>query len=246
MHKLTHIGIGLLIGAWTWLSDTSAALSEEVEGPVSALSGSITLGYDSRYVLYGSRLSRHLWHAAAYLNYPLSDNTSVWGGSWVGYLTDGTYREVDGFVGIDYGFPDWLTIGAAYSLFYFNKVPFDASNQSHEIAVHATAGFGAWFLSLRPGYDTDADGYLVRGIGGYGAALTERIGLQLSAEAGYALRYFSPGNNWNHALITAKVPLAVTEATTLTPFISRSIPLTAIKAFATYETVWGVSYRIGF
>lgn len=238
--------MGMLMGMLSWIPVASVA--EEVAGGEAArgLSGVVTVGYDSRYVLYGFRLSRHLWHADVYLHYPVSERTSLWGGSWFGYLTDGTYREVDGYVGVDHAVNSWLTLGVAYSIFNYIEVPFEASRQAHEVAVHATVAEGPWSFSLRTHYDTDADGYLVRGIGGYYTSLTDRVGLDVGAEAGYSLRYFTPGTDWNHGLVAVKAPVAVGGGVVATPFVARSIPLSAIRDFEVYETVWGVSMSWGF
>ncbi|HMO52396.1 MAG TPA: hypothetical protein PKE26_13090 [Kiritimatiellia bacterium] len=211
-----------------------------------ALSGAWTAGYDSRYVLYGYRLSRHLLHTDIYLHYPLSESLSLWGGSWFGYLPDGTYRELDGYVGLDYQLGDWLSVGAAYSIFYYIEAPFPTSDQAHEFAAHVTAATGGWTLSLREHYDTEADGHLIRGMVDYALPLTDRVGLNFGAEAGYSLYYFTQGNQWNHALGTITAPMALTGALSFSPYISRSIPLAAIKDFERYETVWGGAFSLGF
>jgi len=221
--------------------------AEETSMPKeSALSTTVTLGYDSRYVLYGYRLSRHLYHADVYLYYPVNDRVSVWGGSWYGYLTDGTYHEVDVYGGVDYAWSDTLSAGIAYSLFNYIEVPFPTSDQAHEIAVHLTHATEQFSLSLRNHYDSEAEGCLLRAIGEFIQPLTEKLSVSLGAEASYAFDYFISGNLWNHAQVTIKAPYQVTDAVGITPFIARSIPLAAIDDFEQYETFGGISVSWSF
>jgi len=211
--------------------------------PVSA---TLTTAYESRYVLYGYRLSRHLYMADIYLFKPLDDKTSVWGGAWYGYLTDGTYHEVDVYGGIDRMITETLTLGLAYSLFNYIEVPFPTSDHVSEFAAHATYASGGFSLQLREQYDTGADGHLVRAIGSYTQTLAGSLSLVLGAEAGYAFEYFIDGNRWNHAEVSAKTPWQINDHWSISPFIARSIPLAAIDDFEQYETYGGISASYTF
>jgi len=228
------------------LAATAFAAPARAEETAPAVSTTLTLSYDSRYVLYGYRLSRHLFHGDVYLAYPLDEQTTVWGGGWYGYLTDGTYNELDIYGGIDRMLNEFLTVGFQYSLFNYLEVPFETSDQVHEFAVHGTVAFDAFSFSLRDQYDTEAEGHLVRGIAGYTQAATDALSISLECEAGYALEYFIEGNRWNHALVTLETPYAFNASTAITPFVSRSIPLAAIDDFEQYETVFGASVSVSF
>jgi hypothetical protein len=216
------------------------------ETAASPLSTTLTVGYDSRYVLYGYRLSRHLYKADVYLWYPLNDHTSVWGGAWYGYLPDGTYQEVDVYGGIDRTLNDLLTVGLAYSLFNYIEVPFPTSDHVSEFAAHATLASGPASLQLRAQYDTGAEGTLARALGAYNQSVTDRLALRLDAELGYAFDYFIDGNLFNHARIAINAPVQLDATFSMTPFIARSIPLAAIDDFEQYETVYGVSFSAAF
>jgi hypothetical protein len=220
---------------------TLLAVTTPVRAGSGPLSVTLTTAYESRYVLYGYRLSRHLYTADLYLFKPLGDRTSVWGGTWYGYLTDGTYHEVDVYGGIDRMITDTLTLGLAYSLFNYIEVPFPTSDHVSEFAAHATYARDGFSLQLREQYDTEADGHLVRAIGSYTHPLTDAIALVIGAEAGYAFKYFIDGNRWNHAEVSAKTPWRINDQWSLSPFIARSIPLAAIDDFEEYETYGGIS-----
>ncbi|HMP90251.1 MAG TPA: hypothetical protein PJ991_08610 [Kiritimatiellia bacterium] len=217
-----------------------------VRADLSALSTTVTLGYDSRYVLYGYRLSRHLYKGDIYLTYPLNDKVSLWGGAWYGYLTDGTYHEVDVYAGVDYAVTESIFAGIAYSLFNYIEVPFPTSDQAHEISAHVTYFGDQFSLALQNHYDSEAEGNLLRAIGDYSLPITEQLSAGLNVEAGYAFRYFISGNLWNHAQVKLSAPYRVNDAFTITPFIARSIPLAAIDDFEQYETYGGISCSLTF
>jgi hypothetical protein len=224
----------------------AALLSHRSAAETTPLHTTITLGYDSRYVLYGYQLSRHLYHADAYLSKALNEKTSVWGGGWYGYLTDGTYHEVDVYGGIDRQLNDRISVGFAYSMFNYIEVPFPADDRAHEFTVHATYAMERFSLSLRNQYDTEAKGSLVRGIATFSQPVTDAWSVIASAETGYALEYYVDGNLWNHALFKVQAPYQINDRLGLTPFISRSIALAAIDDFETDVTYYGISLGISF
>lgn len=213
---------------------------------VSPPEGTLTVGYDSRYVLYGYRLSRHLWHADVYLSSSLDERTTAWAGGWYGYLTDGSYREVDVYAGIDRTLGGPFSAGVGYSLFNYLEVPFETSDQAHEFAVHLDVAAGPVFLTVRNQYDTEAEGHLIRAIGEYARPLAGGMSLAVAAEYGYALRYYIDNNLPNHALFTVRVPWSLNDRLTVTPFVAYSLPLAAIDAFEEEELYGGVSFAVGF
>ena len=226
---------------WMFLAALMLPFCARAEEATLDLAATFSLGYDSRYVLYGYRLSRHLWHADLGLYAPLSETVSVWGGAWYGYLTDGTYREADVYGGLDRALTDTVSVGLAYSLFNYMEVPFPASSQSHEVAAHVTYLQERFSLTTRAQYDTDGSGFLLRGVGALTQPVNDRVTLALSAEAGYSLHYFVSGNRWNHALFKLALPIAVTDSVSCRLFVARSVPLSAIRDFEEYETYGGLS-----
>lgn len=212
----------------------------------NTLSATVTAGYQSRYMLYGYRLSSHLYMTDVYLYYPVNQQVSVWGGSWYGYQSGGAYSEVDVYGGVDYAINANLTAGLAYSLFNYLEVPFETSDHVSEFAAHLTATAGLFTFELRNHYDDGAEGHLLRGVLYASQALGEKLTLELKAEAGYAFDYFIDGNAWNHADVRLSVPYQATAAISVTPYLARSIALEAIDAFEEDETYGGVSVSYTF
>jgi len=228
----------LLFGA---LAATAPTHAQE-----STLSTTLTAGYDSRYVLYGYRLSRHLYHADLYLYQPIDEKTSIWGGGWYGYLTDGTYHELDVYGGVDRMLTDTISAGLAYSLFNYIEVPFEADDRESEFAAHISYTGEHLSLSLREQYDTGAEGSLVRAIAGWTQGVCDKVTVKAGAEAGYAFGYYIDGNLWNHAKLILQTPYQWNETVSIAPFIARSIPLAAIDSFELYETYYGVNVSVSF
>jgi hypothetical protein len=207
----------------------------------SPLSITLTAGYDSRYMLYGYRLNRHLLGADAYVAYALDDHTTLWGGSWFGIIPDGTYRELDGYVGVDRVLGHGFTAGFAISAFYYVDVPFTQRDVVYELMTHLMYSKGPFSFDLRDHADTLADGHILRSIATYTQPIHDRVSLKGTAEFGYAFEYYIEGNLPNHALFTIEAPTVISPAVWVTPFITRSIPLAASDSFEEEDTIFGGS-----
>lgn len=204
------------------------------------ISTTVTLGYESRYVLYGYRLSKHLWHADVYFSMPAGERLTVWAGSWFGTLPDGTYNEIDFYTGADYQLTDHISAGLAYSIFNYLEAPFPTSQQAHEISGHLTMTAGPFTLSLRDLYDSEAEGHLARAVAAFDHPITDTVGLSLSAEYGYSFDYFAAGDGLNHALFKAAVPMQMNKTWTVSPFIAQSLALDVIDSFEEDQFYGGV------
>lgn len=214
---------------------------EATPAPASPLTLILTAGYDSRYVLYGYRLNRHLLGADVYAAYAMDEKNTLWGGSWFGIIPDGTYRELDAYVGWDRALGAGFTAGLAVSAFHYIEAPFTDESMVYELVGHVSYANGPFALALRDHVDTESDGHLARLIGSYTLPVTERISLKASAEYGYAFGYYIDGDKANHALFTLEAPTTLSDSVYVTPFISRTIALDAIDAFEEDDTFYGAS-----
>ncbi len=205
-------------------------------------STALTLGYDSRYTLYGFGLSRHLYHADSYSTYALSDRTTLWGGAWFGYLTDGTYRELDGYVGVDYALRETVIAGAAVSFFRYFEVPFTDKDSDEELSTYLTYRTERLQLSIRDHLSDLARGHLLRGLASYTQPLNDRVSAELKAEYGYAFRYYITDNRPQYALFRANLPVRVTDTLYATPFILHTLALSAIDEYERDRTIGGLSF----
>jgi hypothetical protein len=224
------------------LCGTAQALSNDWKN----IRTTVTLSYESRYVLYGYDSGPDLYHADLAFWLPVSDKLSAWAGSWYGTQPSGTYNEIDLYAGFDYQFNDHVSAGLAYSLFNYLEMPYPSVDRSHEFSGHLTYTAGPISLSLRDLYDTDGEGHLARAIASFDQPLTDALRLGLSAEYGYSLDYFAVGNGPNHTLFKLELPWQINETFSLKPFLAHSIALDVIDSFEKDRTYGGISLAAAF
>lgn len=224
------------------LCSSSQAFSNDWTNVITTL----TLSYESRYVLYGYDQGPDLYHADLCFWTPVSDRLSVWAGSWYGTQPSGDYNEIDLYAGFDYQLSDRFSSGLAYSLFNYLEMPYPSVDRSHEFSGHITYTAGPLSLSLKDLYDTDGEGHLARAVASFNQPLTDAVSLGLSVEYGYSFDYFATGNGPNHTLFKLKLPWQINETFSLEPFIAHSLALDVIDSFETDRTYGGVSLIASF
>jgi hypothetical protein len=225
---------------------TEAAAAEAPAALLDELSLSATLSYDSRYVLYAYSLSEHLYHSSVNAYLPINDRWSAWAGSWYGALDDGTYRELDLYAGFDTVICSHFSVGAGWSLFNYLKVPYDSDDSANELMMHVTTTAGPFSLRLSDQYDFSAKGNLVRVILTGTQPLGKRVKLSGVIDYGYAIDYYIEGSAPNHVIYRLTLPVQVSDAVTVRPFVAYSDPLKAIEAFEVERTYWGLSVDYTF
>lgn len=221
---------------------TSPAFSKDWKD----VSTTVTLGYESSYVLYGYTQGPHLFHADVLFWMPVNDRLSVWAGSWYGTQFNGTYNEADFYAGFDYQLSEHFSAGLAYSMFNYIETPYTISKQAHELSGHLTWATGPFSLSLKDLYDSEGNGHLTRVVAGFDRPITETVGLSLSAEYGYSFDYFAVGDGPNHALFRAAFPWQINETFCVEPFIAHSLAMDVIDSFEQDKTYGGISLTASF
>jgi len=210
------------------------------------ISTTVTLGYESRYILYGYDYGPDLYHADLLFWKPLSEKLSVWAGSWCGTQPSGDYNEIDLYAGFDYQLSKNFSAGLAYSLFNYLEVPYPSADRSHEFSGHFTYTAGPFSLSLKDLYDTEGEGHLTRAVASFDQPITDALSIGLSAEYGYSFDYYAVGNGPHHALCKLKLPWKISETFSLEPFIAHSLALDVLDSFEKNRTYGGVSLVASF
>jgi hypothetical protein len=201
----------------------------------------LTLSYESRYVLYGYDQGQNLLHADANIWMPINERLSVWAGSWYGTQPNGSYNEIDFYAGADFQLSKHLSAGLAYSLFNYIETPYPTSRQAHEISGHLTLAAGPLSISLRDLYDSEGEGHLARATASLEQPLTDTLSLELSGEYGWSFDYFAVGNGPNHALVKLSAPWKINDTLSIKPFIAHSFALDVLDAFETDRSYGGLS-----
>jgi len=212
----------------------------------AAWSGTITAGYDTRYVLYGYRYARHLYHADTYLSRAATESVSLWGGGWYGCFSDGTYRELDLYGGADWTPRERWTLGLGYSLFNYFDAPFTEDDEGHEFTAYAIHTTGPFTLTLRDHYDLTAEGHLARAILAWTREWPARWTLDAEAEYGHAFHYYVEEDGPHHGQFKLSLSRPITETVSATAFVARTLALDALDEFERDDTFGGVSVTRSF
>lgn len=210
------------------------------------LNTTVSLNYDSSYVLHGYNFGANLVHADITFWLPINDRVSVWAGTWYGTQFDETYNEVDLYAGVDFQLTEHFSAGLAYSLFNYLETTYPTSRESHEFSGHLTYTAGPLTLSLHDLYDSEGDGHLARAIAVYDHSFCDTFGLSLSAEYGYSFDYFAVGDGPNHALFKATFPIQINDTLSVAPFIAQSVALDVLDSFEQDQTYGGISISATF
>ena len=244
----------------------SAIAGEEMAAPApapapaaSALTGNISVGYDSQYSFRGvsgllSPDGDDSVNASLNFAYALCDQWSLVAGTQL--------RSVDGF-------DDHISYRGGV-LYTADAYTVELGYQAHEGALGGvdtdeiylnlgtTCPLTGGALNLFVAQDIDvSDGTYAELSLNKGWDLSETIGLDVTVGVAYSFDYWDngtdgTGSDWNHAYITVGFPIQATDALTITPYISYSEGFDALDA-TSYglgeeedEFTFGVSASVNF
>jgi hypothetical protein len=226
------------------LLSTCHALAEP--GIWSRHTTTATINYHSRYVLYGVEYGQDLFHTDLYLHLPLNQRITLWGGGWYGYLSNGTYHEVDLTIGAECQMAAHLSAGLSYTLVNYLEVFLPIDALAHQAQSHLTYAHGPLTLSWRTLYSSESRGYLLRFFATLAQPLSETVSLAIRTEYGYEFQHLTDRNGSTHAEIRLMLPWQMTDTAVIQPFVARSIALETIDAFVGNYTYGGLAIRASF
>lgn len=234
--------------------------------PAPWWSATLSTGWDSLYMFrgvnqlagfqgYGSSIS---WTSAA-LTFNPGTNDSLEIGTWSAFgLSESDYKEIDATAVYTHTFGN-LSVSLGYALY----AVLNAANglYSHELSAAAAYELRCGPLKLTPGleYDFNAGpapgnrGYVEQGssylqlrVDGEISICRDRVSLAPWAAAGFNFRYNttektgtpSPFVGANHAEFGISVPVAVTAAVSVTPYVAYSYQWNQLTGTRP-DTFWG-------
>ena len=218
-----------------------------VEAADDALGFSVALGYDSSYVFRGLDLGDNLvWGDVSYANDfggPLEFSVGAWYASTNG--SDGDeFDELDVYGGVaaSVGAVD-LAVGVIY--YYFP----DVDDNTFEIYGSVGTEFAGVGLELYYGYDTELNGgsayYAISA--GYSIPLGDTLSLDFSSAISYGDDYNFEGTGFNNVDVRLALPIALTDAATLEPYIAGSIPIDGLDDTGEDDILYGgVAISVSF
>ncbi len=263
--KTTILSIALAASSLTAMAGTPAPAPAPAPEPVSLWSGSVTLGYDSKYMFRGLYVCDDLFTASLDLNYAISDrltlNMNAWYGNGAGHLED--YDELNLYVKLLYKVNDQFSFGPSFRYYDY---PFDSSYfEQYEPGLeavwipceNATVNMGLY-------YETETDALYAE----LGASYLYKVNDMLSIVPGAVISYLDRNDDtydamgfylggydtsgMNHAALYVKAPITLKSNVTLTPYIAYNMPLDTIEdndgLYPGQDDQWyyGASLSVGF
>jgi hypothetical protein len=222
-------------------------------------SGSVSLGYDTDYIFRGFETSEdNLWGSLD-LNFNLSDrwtlNLNAWFTSSTTEVTGPgiEYDELNLYARLFYKVNDQLSFGPSLRWYDYPSIPNvnDELEAGLELAYAPCACSNVTFGVF---YNEELDALYAELGASYTFKLTDRVSLVPGAVIGYRDVEDTDINDFSHATLYVKMPIALKENVTLTPYIAGNFPMDgtdeATDAFEMArqddEIYGGVSLTVGF
>lgn len=243
--KTTILSLALAASSLTALAGTPAPAPAPAPAPETSLwTGSVTLGYDSKYIFRGLHVTDDLATAGLDLNYALSDATSlnlnVWYANGAGHLDD--YDELNIYGRLSHKFSDTFTGAVSFRYYDYPSV---SGGEQYEPGLegvwtpcpNATVNMGIF-------WETETEALYAE----LGASYTYKINDTFSLVPGAVISYLDRNDysvspllidppitsgydisGMNHAALYLKAPITLKSNVTLTPYIAYNIPMDTIE-----------------
>ena len=216
-----------------------------VEEPTS-IGASISVGYDSSYIFRGVKFADDsVWGQVDYA-YDINDNLAFDVGAWYESSASDQYDELNLWAGLSSSLgPVDLSLGFIW--YYFPSVGTGVTGDTQEVFYSLGYDLYGFSLGFTHAYDFVPEGHYFQFAVGRSFALTDTIGLDLSAGISYNYDYFLDGNGWNNVDLSAGLPIALSDTATLTPYIAYSHALDVLEDSGVDDYLYGgVSLSVSF
>lgn len=244
-----------LLGVVGMISAGALATSKAGEYPaltspdsaVSLLSGSLSVGYDSMYNFRGVDFGSDAIWSEIDLNIDLSDTVGLNFGTWYTNPTgsiggsDAT-DELDlyAFLTTSIGAIDVSVGGVA---FFFTEAGATAQEIGFELGYSPVDALSLGFAYF---YDLETEGSYLELNAGTSFELTDTLAIELGGGISYGDSYYGV-SGFNHAFASASIPIAITDALTLTPYIASTWSIDGLEDLGEGDHLYGgASLSVGF
>ena len=214
-----------------------------VEEPAD-YAGSMTLGYDTSYILRGVNYGDN--QVTAQIDYDIP-NTPLAIGAWYGNPTTGRGQnpahldELDLYATLSHSFGSidaWL----GHTAYLYPE----GGGNTNEIGTGVGTALGPIDLALAAYYDFDIAGWYIDLTVGHSFAICDSTSLDLAAGISYSVDYNSADSDFNSVLLMASLPIKLTDRATLTPYVAGTFALEAIDSYQDDQIFGGISLRVAF
>ena len=246
--KIKSFAIQSAILGFAAASAFAGDYSAPSKGPVAvaedeALGFEVGVGYDSKYVFRGVDFGDHSVWASVDYGMPITDSIDLGLGVWYETIADkgADFEELDVIAGLSIAAgPVDLGLGAIW--YYF---PADGSD-ALELGASVGASAGPLDLGAAVAYDLEVEGWYFEVSAESTIELTDSISLVPGVLVSYGDDYYGV-SGFNNVGLSLALPIALTDAATLTPYIAGSIALDGLDDLGEDDHLYGgVSLSVSF
>ncbi|MEC5129040.1 hypothetical protein VSU19_19925 [Verrucomicrobiales bacterium BCK34] len=182
------------------------------------IGGTISAGYMSDYIFYGSRQAKDaVWTG---VDYTIDSVVPITIGAW--YLngidpSSANFDELDLFASAALGTYGGFDVSLGYTHYFYPENPAVASYG--EIGLDLTRSLGFVDLALETNYALTIDAWYHQAGIEKTFGLTDSMSLVIGAGVGYADGYTGTGSSWSHYYANASLPIELNCRATLTPYV---------------------------
>ena len=203
----------------------------------------VGVGYDSKYVFRGVDFGDHSVWASVDYSAPLTDSVDLSLGAWYETIADNgnSFEELDLLAGISFAAGP-VDIGLGVLWYYF---PDDGSD-ALELGTSVGTSAGPVDLGFATAYDFETEGWYFEISAESTIELTDTIALVPGVLVSYGEEYYGV-SGFNNVGLSLALPIALTDAATLTPYIAGSLALDALDDLGEDDHLYGgVSLSVSF
>ena len=117
-------------------------------------------------------------------------------------------------------------------------------DSTNEVGTGIGGSVGPVDLALGVYYDFDVDGWYFDLTAGHTHEINDMISIQVAAGISYGIDYWTFGNDWNHIMLMAGLPIKLTDRATLTPYVAANFALDAIDRTKTTKSTAALACRL--
>ncbi len=203
----------------------------------------VGIGYDSKYVFRGVDFGDHsVWGSLDYAM-PITDSVELGLGLWYETIADegDSFEELDLIAGLTFSLGA-VDLGLGLLWYYFP----DDSSDALELASSVGTSVGPVDLGAGVAYDFETEGWYFELSAESTIELTDSIALVPGALVSYADSYYGV-SGWNNVGLSLALPIALTDAATLTPYVAGSLAIDSLEDLGESDHFYGgVSLSVSF
>jgi hypothetical protein len=187
----------------------------------------VTLGYDSHYIFRGEALAQNVSWAQWSLDVPLTEATSLNLNPWYYQYLNTDFNEYDLNLTLSHSLETY-ELSIAYNGFYYPRGGFGMGQglgDEQEFALSVAHDLFSLKATALASYNLGRDGYYVELQLQQPYEINDTFSVELGVSTGFDSGYFAPGLGINHVQAMLTLPIKLSSAVTLQPYLAGNFPM---------------------